>query len=307
MSTAAARTASAGGTVPGRRVRAYDFSQPDNLDRNQLRSLRIPLDNFARRAGRILSGRLRVPVRFEEGELDHRTWSDLSEEIEDPTSLSIFSLNPLPGRSVLHVPLGLAMKFVDLALGGMGKGPYPERPLTEVEQAVVSGMLKVVLDELAAAFSSGGPLTASIVSEASSPVLVQLPTVQNTHLVCPFSVTVGEGESLPLRLILPLLSLRPLLPSLAGEDEEPSSTDGPAQLILERLAEVPIEASVRFPPVGLTSVEITGLRPGDVVPLGIEADSPLVLAVQDLEWSLVVPGRKGKRIICSVTRVLQEA
>jgi len=296
------------GQAGAKRIRRYDFSQPEALDPNQLRPLRALLVNFANRAGRLLSGRFRVAIRIEAQELEQRSWLDVMREVEDPSYIAVFGLNPLPGRGIFCLPIGLAMAWVDLAFGGRGDGNYPARALSEVESAVVTRYARNLLDELASVLSAAGQaLQASFGSEASSPILVQVSSATDLNLVCPLQVSVAETSSYQALLLLPLLMLKPLLPALANE--EPAGTlenEGPLHQVVERLLATPVELSVRFPPVSLTPAELAQLRGGEVIPLGLDAGEPLLLAVGDLVRGSVIPGRRGKRLVCTVVELFRE-
>ncbi len=291
-----------------RKVRAYDFSQSESFDRNELRVVRVALDGFGRRAGRLLSSHLRVALRVEIGEMTQASWSAISQTLEEPAHVCSFSLAPLPGKAVLHLPLALSMHLVDLAFGGLGEGPFPKRALSEVEQAVVAKLSEEMLDELVTSLAAAQVVAVASPVHLSSAVLVQMPAPQSTFLVIELSVSVPQSGSYKARLCLPLLMLKPALPSLSGEATN-DSTGGEAtvRLVADRLMDVEVEAAIRFPSIRLPSSAITALEPGDVVPLKVVLDEPLELAVGDLVQAHVMPGRSGRRFSCTVVDVGSES
>jgi flagellar motor switch protein FliM len=68
----------------------------------------------------------------------------------------------------------------------------------------------------------------------------------------------------------------------------------------DALEEVPIDVSVRFNPVTLTSSEILGLEIGDVVPLRHLVSEPLVVTIGGTTAYRAVTGRNGKRLACRI-------
>jgi flagellar motor switch protein FliM len=59
---------------------------------------------------------------------------------------------------------------------------------------------------------------------------------------------------------------------------------------------VPVEVSVRFGSVTLTSAEIVGLREGDVLPLHHRVEEPLTLTAVGQPMLRATPGKRGKRL-----------
>jgi flagellar motor switch protein FliM len=74
----------------------------------------------------------------------------------------------------------------------------------------------------------------------------------------------------------------------------------------DALHQVPVEISVRFGSVALTSSEIVGLEVGDVVPLNHPVDEPLTVIVDGVDCYRAVSGRRGKRLACLVLGSTQE-
>lgn len=291
-----------------RKVRVYDFTQSESFDRNELRVVKVALDGFGRRAGRLLSSHLRVALRVEVGEMTQVSWSQASQTLEEPAHVCSFSLTPLPGKAVLHLPLSLSMHLVDLAFGGLGEGPFPKRALSEVEQSVVAKLGEEMLEELVPSLSAAQVTAVASPAHLSSAVLVQMPAPQSTFLVTELNVTVPQSGAYKARLCLPLLMLKPALPSLAGETtNEGAGGDATARMVAERLLDVEVEAAIRFPSIRLSSSAITALEPGDVVPLKVVLDEPLELAVGELVRAHVMPGRSGRRFSCTVVDIESES
>jgi flagellar motor switch/type III secretory pathway protein FliN len=67
---------------------------------------------------------------------------------------------------------------------------------------------------------------------------------------------------------------------------------------------VPVDVQVAYPPVGLTTTEVLGLRIGDVIPLHLDRDD------RHAHLDVVAGGRRigngvlveqGKRLACTIT------
>ena len=69
---------------------------------------------------------------------------------------------------------------------------------------------------------------------------------------------------------------------------------------------MPVELSVSFDQVALTSSDIIGLRVGDVVPLNHPVNKPVTVSVDGVECYDAVTGRRGKRLACLIVGTHEE-
>src|SRR5438132_1497140 len=58
------------------------------------------------------------------------------------------SAKPLDGLAALELGPNLAFSLIDRLLGGAGKPISTPRPMTEIEQKVIAGVLKILVDNL---------------------------------------------------------------------------------------------------------------------------------------------------------------
>ena len=68
----------------------------------------------------------------------------------------------------------------------------------------------------------------------------------------------------------------------------------------DAIKSVPVDVSVVFDSVSLTSNEVVGLRVGDIVPLEHSIDEPLTVEVDSIPCYYAVTGRRTKRLACLI-------
>jgi len=282
-----------------RRIRSYDFTVSEALDRNELRAVRTATESFARRVGRLLSGRLRVAVRLEVGELEQRAWVDVANELSDPAYVGMVALAPLPGRVVVHIPLELAGALVDLSLGGRGEPGDPQRPLSEIEQGIVSRLALELLGELGGMIGPGLALSPQSLGDLASPILVPTSSESLVVLVLPLQVELATRPADTLTLALPFGLVRLVLQALSHDASE-DRRDQAEGALAARLLDVPLEARVQFNSTRLPSAVVEQLAPGDILRLPHAPDQPLELVVDDHRWALVAPATEGRRLVCTI-------
>ena len=296
----------------GRRAaRAYDFSTPEVLDRNRLRSLRLVVDNFSRLASRNLSADLRCPAELEVLDMSELTWEELAQESLDATCMLLFGLDPLPGRATLHLPAELAMAIVDLRMGGDGRGTLPDRPLSDIDVELLTDTFAHALEQLVTAFAPVSTLTLGDIQVEATAQIVQVFRAADRCIAAPIELRIGESDPMVHRfhLAFPVTTLRPLVASLgqSADRRRARADDGSRRVVSDRLLEVPVELSVRFRPTWLSSGEVLGLAVGDVINLHHEQTRPLEIVVEDVPYGYARPAERGRRIACTVVEMEEES
>lgn len=281
----------------------YDFRRPNKFNRDHVRALQIVGETFARQFTTVLSTSLRAVSQVQLVSVGQLTYDEYVRESPNPTFLAALALEPLPGSSLLHIPLDVVMAMVDRFLGGTGEGDMPERPLTEIETNLVRSFLDRVLHELAYAFEPLTPVRPRIVQFESNPQFAQITSTTDMVITLDFDLKVG-GHGGRASLCIPFASLQPVLVEVSSTAMHalPPLRDPQAvrTAVQSALGEARLDVSVRFRPVHLSSAEIVDLRPGDVVPLAHHVDQPLVVSIAGVDCFPARPGQRGRRQACLV-------
>ena len=307
MTTRAATTSGRGATGTDRPRRRggpqrFDFRRPNKFSRDHVRALQVVHETFARRFATVVSSATRTVAQVTLNGVTQRTYDEFVQLTPNPSFLAILSLPPLPGAGVLALPLPTAMSLVDRMLGGNGAGYYPARSLTDIENVLLHDLMNRVLTELAHAFESLVALEAKVVQQEANPGFAQIAAPSEMAAIVDFSLRLGAEEA-AVSLCLPFSTLAPVLETVSSQTffkdhARPGEAVGPR--VRARLLDVPVEVSVRFDPVVLTSAEIVGLRVGDVVPLGHPVAHPLTLTAEGVAYLTAAPGKRGKRLACQI-------
>ncbi len=281
-----------------RRVRPYDFQQQEALDRTRLRRLVPVLEVLAHRVAGALTSVVRQSVRVEIGELEQQRWELYTNDLPEPTFLSSATIVPFGGRIVLHLPLAFALAVVEIRLGGTPRGGQPTRPLTEIEQRLVSEVAQQALAELPPAFAPVLNLGVGAISSVSSAMFLQAVKPTETCLLIAMRIELGDVGSFDASLCMPITVLLPILDALERLDkvDTGNEADSVQGHLRERLMEAPVEAVMCFPDIVLSPEELLSLVPGDVVALHHQAGAPLLLRVGGVPYCNVVATNRGKRL-----------
>jgi flagellar motor switch protein FliM len=301
----AARVLPAGGQerrrAPGA-VTPYDFRRPLKLSRENSRPLQIAFETFARQASTLMTSALRSVCHIDLVEFEQLTYTEYVDSLDELTYMGVFTAEPMQQPGVLELPLAVAMACVDRLLGGPGAAEQPERPLTELESAVVAGLYERLVAEVRYAFSSIVALEPVVKDVEYSPQLAQLANASDPVLVARFKLRRGDAEH-PITLCLSFNGLLPYLTASGGavvsERERAERAQSSARLAAG-LQEVPVDVSVRFRATGADPIELSGLQVGDVVRLRHPAAAPLDVTAADVVFAHATPGSQGQRLAALV-------
>lgn len=290
------------GAARNRTLSRYDFRRPRTFNRDHARVLQIAAESFARQWTTLLSLSLRAVSLVTVRSVEQLTYEEYLDRIPNPTYLGVLSLPPLPGTSLLHLPLRLVMTMVDRLVGGPGGVRQPSRPVTEIEATLVGTLLGRVLQALAQGFEGIAPLAPDLVGHEANPQFAQMAALSDMVVVIELDVRVGGSEGVA-SLCIPFKALQPVLDELTGRATDDHHSADPVALrqsLEDRLDDVPLPVSVRFAEATLTAVELAALRPGDLVDLHHHVDAPLEVAVSGIARFWGRAGRRGQRLACEV-------
>ena len=278
----------------------FDFRRPNKFSREHVRALGLVHETFARQIGTVLSATLRSVSHVSVSSVEQLSYDDYINASPNPSLLTIISLEPLSGAGILQLPLPLTMSIVDRLLGGNGTGPYPSRALTDVEEGLITEVLDRCLTELASAFESLVSIAPKIVELESNPQFAQVAAPSDMVVVVVFDTSIG-GHRGEISLCIPFVTLEPRLDAITGHNERRfGDVAGAAAAMEQVMQDVPVDVSVRFSPVTLTSGEVVRLQVGDVLPLRHPSDRPLAVLAGGIPLLPAVAGRKRNRLACRI-------
>ncbi|MGY2002191.1 flagellar motor switch protein FliM [Blastococcus sp. SYSU DS1024] len=282
--------------------RTYDFRRPTKLSREHVRIMQIAQEAFARQATTILTTFLRAGARMELGGIEQFSYDDYVGTLPNPTFLSTFTLEPLAGKGLLAFPLDIAMAMVDHMLGGSGSADQPNRPMTAMETTITNHLLDRLLAEFASSLAPVTDLQPALVGREYNPQLAQAAAGSDTVMVASYSMQVGsrEGEA---TVVLPFSSFAQALNNAASPQLSESALrkrQRAREALIDRLNLVPVDVSVRFAPLTVSSSDLLSLAVDDVLLLRHPRDSPLEVTTNDVTFAYAIASNHRRRLAASI-------
>ena len=174
-----------------RKVTLYNFRRPDRVSREQMRSLHFMHDRFARNFSSSLSAYLRTITEVNLVSVEQLSYQEFLLSVPDPTCFNAISIKPLEGALALEVNPTLVFPIIDKMLGGPGEPLKQLRTMTDIEQSIFDGVLKLVLEDLREAWRGIVDLDFRIQARETSPQLIQIVAPNEVVLLVVFEVKIG--------------------------------------------------------------------------------------------------------------------
>jgi flagellar motor switch protein FliM len=282
----------------------YDFRRPNRFSREHVRALQIVNDTFARQFALVLSTALHVSCQVSVTSVRQYTCEEYTRTLPNPSLLAVLHFDPLSGAGVLQLPMGIVMSVVDRLLGGPGGTDQPNRPLSDIEVGLVRQLLQRIVSELTYAFDSLTPVNPGVSSLESDPQFLQMAAPSEPVIVSEFNVRIGDQQATST-LCIPFATLQPALDALTESQvtRRTEKDELATQAVERRLNAVPVELSVAFGVVTLTSSELLALAVGDVLPLRHPVAQPLAVLADGVQVAAAVPGSHGQHLACQIVSI----
>src|SRR4051812_3083078 len=129
-------------------VSPYNFRRPDRISKDQIRSLQLMHERFARNATTSLAAYLRTMTELTVLSVEQFSYAEFLMSLPDPTAFYAIGMPPLEEVGAFEMSPAVAFTIVDRMLGGSGQTATPDRALTEIEQNVIDSVVKLLLDHL---------------------------------------------------------------------------------------------------------------------------------------------------------------
>ncbi|HLO99925.1 MAG TPA: flagellar motor switch protein FliM [Fimbriimonas sp.] len=285
----------------------YDFRRPDKLSKDQLRTLGMLHDTFARAAGSALSAQTRSPINIEMISMEQIPYDEYLRSISSSV-FSIVSLPPLSGQVVLEMETTLVFALVDKMLGGPGRA-IERNMLTEIEKPLVRNIVERMLGALKQAWEAVVVVTPTVDGLETSSQFVSVAPPNDIVLVILFEVKIGEVRT-AMSLCIPYLVLKPITIKLSAQKWFASSNRRQnaqvRRMMASQVTSSTVDISILLGKTKMPFEEFYQLKLGDVIKLDQDTNKDLTLLVGNVPKYKGRPMMNGRKYVFSVTKPLQQ-
>ena len=283
-------------------IREYDFKRPERVSKDQMLALETLHEAFARNFGASLSGFLRTIVEVRVAACEQMTYGEFVSGLPNPTSYNLIQPDKLEGQMCLEVSPLIIYPIIDRLLGGTNQDLFiPQRPMTAIEQRLISNVLGRGLDALSEAWESVRQLQFEIVAHESNPQLVQIVPPNEVVMVIGLEVRMASRAG-TMNLCIPYNVIEPVMEELSSQSwfaVSRSDTDNTCEERIEKaIDQAGVEISAVLAETTMTLRDLSEMRVGDLVVTTKEAKEPaLVLVENEPKFTAEIGQHRGNRAI----------
>ncbi|MFB6354932.1 MAG: flagellar motor switch protein FliM [bacterium] len=294
-----------------RNIKKYDFKRPDKFSKDQIRTLQMIHETFARNTTTELSAQLRSLARLSVASVDQLSYEEFMKVVPNPTTLGVVDMDPLEGKSLLEMDPVLVFQIVDRLFGGTGStDPVNiERELTDIEHSVIERIFMNMLNNLRDAWENVIELRPRLEQIESNPQFVQIVPPNDMVVLITFDTKIGDVEGMT-NLCIPYVILGPVVDKLSAtfwySSGRQGLTEGQLEQLRDKIDFVDLPVSVEVGKSKLSVNELVNLEEGDVMKLDTGYDDPFTLKINGRPKFTCKPGVRGMSKAVKVMEPLEE-
>jgi len=292
-----------------RRISPYDFRHPNRLSKDQMRTLQIIHEHFAKATSSYLASTLRTLVDGQLLSVLQVTYGDFVSSLTDPSCYYVFHIGRCGADAVLEINPSIAFLVVDRLFGGIGRAIQANREVTTIEQKVMTKVAESILKNLDKAWEHLFNLDLTMKSFLTRPSFVQIAAPGETAI----AVTVGvqtQGVKSMIKVCYPFMALEEVLPQLSINHmvsstgkQRPNQT---SDLWHRQLQQTMLPVVVTLGEATMTVEELMQLREGDVLRLNRLVEGLVEVRVGG-RWKFSgKPGRVQQRRAVQILDIIDE-
>ncbi len=297
-------------TKEQRKVKIYDFRRPDKFSKDQIRTLQMMHETFARLTTTALSAQLRALVGVHVASVDQLTYEEFVRSIPNPTTLAVINMDPLKGSAVLEIDPSITFTIIDKLFGGKGEAHKISRELTDIELSVMESIVVRILGNLRESWSNVIDLRPRLGNIETNPQFAQIVPPNEMVVLITLETKVGDVEGMT-NLCLPYITIEPVISKLSAQywfsSIRKGATDENLAIIQSRLENVQLDVVAELGETEISMGEALNLTIGDVVLLhNTKIDSDMILKVEGRNKFKCRPGVVGSRVSVQIGEKIEE-
>ena len=292
------------------KIKQYDFRRPDKFSKDQIRTIEMMHEAFARHFGADLSAYIRTIAEVTVTSVKQMTFSEYVEKIPTPTSIAVFSLEPLKGMAVFEINPSIIFPIIDRVLGGKGVAISKPRELTDLEQSIVSKIIEKAFLNLKDAWHRIIEFEPEIKARETNPQFIQIVAPNEMCLNLNFEIKIKEHVG-AMSMCIPYMVIEPVLFKLSAKQwftltKEELSVEA-RQILDEKIKNTWVPISVNIGSAKVKMREIINLKVGDIIKLETNKNDDVLVLAENKPLFYAKIGVKGKKKAVKIVKIISKS
>lgn len=288
-------------------VKVYDFTRPSKFSKEQLRTLEIIFENYARLISTYLSGHLRTMVSAEVMNAEAVTYSEFSNALINPVILAVTDFRPLKGSILLELSPNMGFTIIDRVLGGSGSGLNSIRDFTDIERVILEKIFVQFVQLLVEPWQNVVELDPMLEKIETNSQVVQIISPNEIIALVTLNIKIGNVAGM-MNICIPHLVIESIMDKLntkfwfsQKEQELGPSYEEYIQKMIQK-SRVPVK--VVLGKTHITVKEFLELMRADIIKLDRNIDSDLDVYVGNILKFTGTPGEYKNKVAIKINQVI---
>lgn len=292
-----------------KKIKVYDFRKPNKFSKEQLNTLHLIHENFARQLITYFSAQLRTFVQVNASNVDQMPYSEFISSIPNPSIIGIIDFQPLRGAIIVAMDIFLGFSIVERLLGGSGEHKDKPREPTEIESNILQRAYSRITKLLKEAWQDVLELNPVFDKLETNPQFVQLVSPNEAVALITINLKVGQTDGM-INICIPYIVIEPVMTKLSTKvwlsTGKKEFNGNYVQMIGKKLEKVLSEIRVEVGRAKLSVSDFLNLDVGDVIQLDKRVNEELDIYVSDTIKYKGIMGKRNGRLAVRVTKVMNE-
>jgi len=283
----------------------FDFRRPDRIPKSQVRAIHLLHDTFVRNLVSSLSAYLRSYLAVNLVSVEQLSYAEFLDGLPSPTFMVSLGLKPYDGNGVLELNPSLVFPILEMLLGGTGKpSPALERDITEIEQKLLDGLVRIILHDLREAWKGVTAVDFTVESVETEPQLLHLLAPNEAVVAVGVEVRIGEAGGM-MNIAMPSIVIKMMRQKFDQQWSLRKTHASPAEQarLLRLLGEAALTLETRLEGPTLTVEDLLNMEEGHLLMLDYGVDRPVELLVNGARKFRGQVVRSGKKRACLIEQV----
>lgn len=289
-------------------IKVYDFARPSKFSKEQLRTLEIIFESYARSISTYLSGHLRSLVSVEVLTSEAITYSEFSNALTNPAIIAIIDFKPLKGSILIELTPNMGYAIIDRVLGGSGQGLDKVREFTDIECVILERLFGQFVQLLSDPWQNVVTLEPRLEKIETNSQVVQIISPNEIIALVTLNIKIGNVAGM-MNICIPHLAIESIMDKLntkywfaQKEQELGPSYEAYIEKMIEK-SRIPIKAVLGK--THITVREFLELNRADIIKLDTMIDSELDIYVGNILKFSGTPGEYKNKVAIKISEVIQ--
>ena len=294
---------------PEKKYKPYDFHNPKNFSKEQMRIISVIYDNYAKHLSSFMSGILRTDCSININAVEEQRYFEYSNALPESIMMAVLDAKPLEGNMLIEIKKDTCYFIIEHLLGWSGEEPIIQNDFTDIEMKLLEKFYRQIVRYLKDSWGNFASIEPELNKLETNSRLTQIMPLNEVVIIILFSIKILDYEG-SMSICVPGANLESLIGDANNYlmntkkkkdvDSERNKTN-----IFENLKNSKIDVRGILGNTILTLQDLLYLQVGDVIPLEKSVDSPVVVRIGTTDWFSGEIGVKKNKMAVKIKNALR--